>query len=159
MPENTKFRHYLFGSDGVWRLPTRILGRTVLLQYAGTKQKTLDVHYWYEGGAIKADIRPILIAFDAEGRWDRAYSVQGGIAVLEAADITARAKRMTIADLGPVIDAKKRAEAHRWEPTQAEIDRVMLDLLGGNDPRRRHIPYVKQVPPRGQRVGRSLKVI
>jgi len=85
------------------------------------------------------------MAFDAEGRWDRAYSVQGGIAVLEAADITARAKRMTVVDLGPVIDAKERMEAHRWKPTQAEIDRVMLDLLGGNHPRRRHIPYVKPV--------------
>jgi len=82
----------------------------------------------------------------------------GQLAVLEAADIAARAKRTTVADLRPVIDAKKRAEAHRWEPTQAEIDRVMLDLLGGNDPRRRHIPYVKKMPPRGQRVGRSTKV-
>ena len=147
MPENMKFRYYLFGSDGVWRIPTRMLGRMVLPQYAGSKQKTLDVHCWNEGGAIKADIRPILMAFDAEGRWDRAYSVQGAIAVLEAADITARANRMTVADLGPVIDAKKRTEAHRWKPTQAEIDRVMLDLRGGNHPRRRHIPYVKPVQP------------
>jgi len=54
---------------------------------------------------------------------------------------------MTVADLGPVIDAKERMEAHRWKPTQAEIDRVMLDLLGGNHPRRRHIPYVKPVQP------------
>jgi len=123
----------------------RMLGRTVLPQYAGTKQKTLDVHFWYEGGAIKTDIRPSVMAFDAAGRWDRAYSVQGGLAVLAAADITARAKRMTVADLGPVIDAKERMEAHRWKPTQAEIDRVMLDLLGGNHPRRRHIPYVKPV--------------
>ena len=65
--------------------------------------------------------------------------------MLAAADITARAKRMTVVDLGPVIDAKERMEAHRWKPTQAEIDRVMLDLLGGNHPRRRHIPYVKPV--------------
>lgn len=122
-----------------------MLGRTVLPQYAGTKQKTLDVHCWYEGGAIKADIRPSVMAFDAEGRWDRAFSVQGGLAVLEAADTTARAKRLMVADLGPVIDAKKRTKAHRWNPTQAEIDRVMLDLLGGNHPRRRHIPYVKPV--------------
>ena len=143
MPENMKFRYYLFGSDGVWRISTRMLSRMVLPQYAGTKQKTLDVHFWYEGGAIKTDIRPSVMAFDAEGRWDRAYSVQGGLAVLAAADITARAKRMTVADLGPVIDAKERMEAHRWKPTQAEIDRVMLDLLGGNHPRRRHIPYVK----------------
>jgi hypothetical protein len=63
--------------------------------------------------------------------------------VLAAADATASAKRMTVADLGPVIDAKERMEAHRWKPRQAEIDRVMLDLLGGNHPRRRHIPYVK----------------
>ena len=84
-----------------------MLGRTVLPQYAGTKQKTLDVHCWCEGGAIKTDIRPNLMAFDAEGRWGRAYSVQGAIAVLEAADITARAKRLTVADLGLVIDAKE----------------------------------------------------
>ena len=141
MPESLKFRYYLFGSDGVWRISTRMLSRMVLPQYAGTKQKTLDVHFWYEGGMIKTDIRPSATAFDAEGRWDRAYSVQGGLAVLEAA-IIARAKR---ADLGPIIDAKERMEAHRWKPTQAEIDRVMLDLLGGNHPRRRHIPYVKPV--------------
>jgi hypothetical protein len=145
MPENMKFRYYLFSSDGVWRISTRMLSRIVLPQYAGTKQKTLDVHCWYEGGVIKTDIRPSAMAFDAEGRWDRAYSVQGVIAVLEAADITARAKRMTVANLGPVIDAKERMEAHRWKPTQAEIDRVMLDLLGGNHPRRRNIPYVKPV--------------
>ena len=85
------------------------------------------------------------MAFDAEGRWDRAYSVLGAMAVLEAADIKARAEGMTVAYLGPVIDAKKRAEAYRWQPTQAELERVMLDLLGGNHPRRCHIPYVKQV--------------
>ena len=151
MPVNMKFRHYLFGSDGVWRISTRKLGRTALPQYAGTRQKTLDVHCWYVGGAIKTNIRPSLMAFDAEGRWDRAYSVQGGLAVLEAADITARAKRTTVVDLGPVIDARKRTEAHRWKPTQAEIDRVMLDLLGGNDPRRRSIPYVKPQLKEGNR--------
>jgi hypothetical protein len=143
MPENMKFRYYLFVSDGVWRISTRTLSRMVLPQYAGTKQKILDVHFWYEGGAIKTEIRPSVMAFDAEGRWDRAYSVQGGLAVLAAADATASAKRMTVADLGPVIDAKERMEAHRWKPTQAEIDRVMLDLLGGNHPRRRHIPYAQ----------------
>jgi hypothetical protein len=145
MPENMKFRYYLFGSDGVWRISTRMLSRIVLPQYAGTKQKTLDVQCWHEGGAIKADITPSLMAFDEEGRWDRAYSVQGSIAVLEAADVAARAKRKLVVDLEPVIDANKRREAHRWKPTQAEIDRVMLDLLGGNDPRRRHIPYAKPV--------------
>ena len=124
-----------------------MIGRMALPQYAGTKQKTLDVHFWCEGGVIKTDIRPSAMAFDAEGRWDRPYSVQGGLAVLEAADNIARAKRVTVADLGPVIDAKERMEAHRWKPTQAEIDRVMLDLLGGNHPRRRHIPYVKSVQP------------
>src|SRR5262245_56754819 len=128
MPENVKFRYYLFGSDRVWKVPTRMLGRMVLPQYAGTKQKILDVQYWYEGGAIKAELKPSLMAFDAEGRWDRAYSVQGGMAVLEAAEITARAKRTTVVALEPVIDANKRKEAHRWKPTQAEIDRVMLDL-------------------------------
>src|SRR6476619_3975790 len=147
MPENPNFRYYFFGSNGVCRISRRRLGRMVLPQHAGTKQKTRDVHCWYEGGAIKTDIRPSMMAFDAEGGWDRAYSVQGAIAVSEAADITARAKRMTVADLGSVIDAKKRTEAHRWKPTQAEIDRVMLDLLGGNHPRRRHIPYVKAVQP------------
>jgi hypothetical protein len=52
---------------------------------------------------------------------------------------------MTVAHLGPVIDAKKRSEAYRWQPTQAELDRVMLDLLGVNHPRRCHIPYVRPV--------------
>ena len=78
MPESVKFRHYLFGSNGVWRISTRMIGRMALPQYAGTKQKTLDVHFWYEGGMIKTDIRPSATAFDAEVRWDRAYSVQGG---------------------------------------------------------------------------------
>jgi hypothetical protein len=147
MPENVKFRHYLFGSDGVWRIPTRRLGQTALPQYAGTEQKTLEVLCWYEGGAIQSDIRPGLMAFDTEGRWDRSYSVQGGMAVLEAADITAKARRTTVVDLGQVIDANQRREAYRWKPTQAEINRVMLDLLGGNHPRRRHIPYVKPMQP------------
>lgn len=140
-----KTRNYVFASDGVWKIPKRMIDRMVFPQYAGTKQKILDVLYWRKGSAIKVDFSPTLMTFDAEGRWDRAYSVQGAIAVLEAADIKARAMGMTVAYLGPVIDAKKRAEAHRWEPTQAELDRVMLDLLGGNHPRRRHIPYVRPV--------------
>ena len=28
MPENMKFRYYLFGSDGVWRISTRTLNHT-----------------------------------------------------------------------------------------------------------------------------------
>ena len=143
--EGAKTRNYVFANDGVWKIPKRMLGRMVFPQYAGTKQKMLDVFFWRKGSAIKVDFSPTLMAFDAEGRWDRAYSVQGAMAVLEAADITARAKGMTVAYLGPVIDAKKRAEAHRWQPTQAELDRVMLDLLGGNHPRRCHIPYVRPV--------------
>jgi len=35
MPESVKFRHYLFGSNGVWRISTRMIGRMALLQYAG----------------------------------------------------------------------------------------------------------------------------
>ena len=142
--EGAKTRNYVFASDGVWKIPKRMLDRMVFPQYAGTKQKMLDVLFWRKGSEIKVDFSPTLMAFDAEGRWDRAYSVQGAMAVLEAADIKARTTGMTVAYLEPVIDANKRAEAHRWEPTQAEKDLVMRDLLGGNHPRRRHIPYVKQ---------------
>ena len=143
--EGADTRNYVFASDGVWKIPKRMIDRMVFPQYADTKQKILDVLYWRRGSAIKVDFSPTLMAFDADGRWDRAYSVQGAMAVLEATDIKTRAMGMTIACLGPVIDAKKRAEAHRWEPTQDELDRVMLDLLGGNHPRRRHIPYIRPV--------------
>ena len=144
-----KFRYYVFANDGIWRIPKQKLGWEALPQFAGTKQKILNVLYWREGREIKTDFGPDLMAFDAEGRWDRAYSVEGSMAALELADIKARAKRAKVLDLGRVLDAKKRLEAYRWKPTQAEIDQVMLDLLGGNDPRRRSIPYAK--PLCGQR--------
>jgi hypothetical protein len=138
-----EFRYYVFASDGIWKIPKRKLGWEALPQFAGTKQKILNVLYWREGGAIKTDFGPDLMAFDAEGRWDRAYSVEGSMAALELADLKARAKRAKVLDLGKVLDAKKRLEAHRWKPTQAEIDQVMLDLLAGDDPHRRSIPYAK----------------
>jgi hypothetical protein len=142
-------RYYVFANDGIWKIPKRKLGREALPQFAGTKQKMLSVLYWREGGVLKTDFAPDLMAFDAEGQWDRAYSVEGSMAALELADIKASAKCAKVLDLGKVLDAKNRLEAHRWKPTQAEIDQVMLDLLGNNDPRRRSIPYAK--PQRGKR--------
>ena len=119
--DKAKFRFYLFDSDGIWKLPAKKLG-WALPQYAGDKQKTLTVLYWQEGGAIKTVFRPGLLAFDAEGRWDRAHFVDGVMAM---------------------IDANRPVEAHCWQPTQADLDRVMLDLLGSGDARYRSIPYVK----------------
>ena len=84
--EGAKTRNYVFASDGVWKIPKRMLGGMVFPQYAGTKQKMLDVFFWRKGSVIKVDFSPTLMAFDAEGRWDRAYSVQGAMAVLEAAE-------------------------------------------------------------------------
>ena len=138
-----EFRCYVFASDGIWKIARRKLGREALPQYAGTKQKILNVLYWYEGCAIKTDFGPALMAFDAKGRWNRAFSTEGGMAALEVADTKARAKRAKVPDLGKVLDAKKRLEAYRWKPTQADLDRVMLDLIGSDDPRHRRIPYVK----------------
>ena len=41
--EGAKTRNYVFANDGVWKIPKRMLGSMVFPQYAGTKQKMLDV--------------------------------------------------------------------------------------------------------------------
>ena len=43
--EGAKTRNYVFASDGVWKIPKRMLGRMVFPQNAGTKQKMLDVFF------------------------------------------------------------------------------------------------------------------
>jgi hypothetical protein len=114
--DKAKFRYYLFASDGVWKITGKTLGRD-LPQYAGTKQKTLNVLYWNEGGEVKTVLLPGLLTFDAQGRWDRAHFVDGAMTM---------------------INANRRVKAHRWQPTPADQDQVMLDLIS-----HRRIRYLK----------------
>jgi hypothetical protein len=118
--DNAKFRYYLFASDGVRKIPVKKVGQP-LPQYAGTEQKTLIVLYWQEASSIKTVLRPGLVAFDAKGRCDPGYFVEGAMAM---------------------INTNSQAEAVYWQPTQTDLDRVMFDLVGSGDLHYRRIPYV-----------------
>jgi hypothetical protein len=70
-------RYYLWADDGPWRLPVRLhqdlIDRKVALpQYAGTKQKILEVFaLWTNRGTYSLKGQGDICTFDADGFWER----------------------------------------------------------------------------------------
>ena len=87
-------RIYLWTEDGPWRLPKAFFDlQRALPQYAGTRQKAIEVLYEWRGPWLYTNVSGYFIAFDAAGLRDVKASAAAFIEQWEAGDRIARVKR------------------------------------------------------------------
>jgi hypothetical protein len=125
----TRSRYYLWPDDGEpLRLTMAFLEeKATLPQYAGRRMKQVSVVY--DDEAIKR-VTGGYVTFNSTGHWDRQAAVNSGSAQWNAYLVKWDAKRSKVADLGEVRDAADKAALERWEPSPADIDRIVADLFG-----------------------------
>ena len=133
------WRHYVLQENGDLRRVSRRLARDLpmgadaLPEYAGTKQKIIEVLIESDGNRPLRilDVIGIFWDFDAAGYMDESFiRVMGEW--MEFAFSHSKAKREgRVVDLVPELKRKELHERHRWLPTQEDIDRVAADLWPG----------------------------
>lgn len=126
-------RHYLFPENGnPLRIPHRVLTGLIrdtdsLPQFANTKQRVLSAYLEME------DRKPVRIWRTETGVWS--FDEDGGIgdslrrAMALAMDSLPTPERTgTVVALRPHVSRDRLKREHRWEPTNAEIDRIVADI-------------------------------
>lgn len=128
------FRHYLFVDDAEpVRLSERVVvglvhGRDALPQFAGTSQKILMVVLDVDGQKVNELVRAegSVWLFDEGGDITKG-SRESFSLVLDQMTIGSQ-KTDNVISIQPEISKKKLQEKFRWEPSNAEIDRITRDL-------------------------------
>lgn len=128
-------RSYLFPTDGEpLRLSSRVVsglvsGKDSFPQYAGSKQRVLTAFLELDSG------KPVSITGTQGSVWefDGAGSIWKGLhkaIVLATNSLPApnRVKNETVVQLRPHSDRNKLQKEYRWEPTAAEINRIIADI-------------------------------
>jgi len=106
----TSLRYYLWADDGHWRITHRlhselVSGKVVLRQYAGTKQKIVEVFIHKVRGSQKiVEARGGVYSFDARGRLDVASQAEAASVAVDGAKAPALE--------GNSIAIKKPSAAH-----------------------------------------------
>ena len=132
-------RYYLWADDGPWRLPARLhqdlIARTVALpQYAGTKQKIVEVFIGKVGGRpVIVEARGSFYSFNARGCLD-ASSVSEAVSIaIDGAK--ARAAQGNVFDIGPALRHRRWNDEHIWKPSTSVLLEIDADLEGSSRPR------------------------
>ncbi|MFA1622512.1 hypothetical protein ACDY96_06675 [Rhizobium mongolense] len=126
-------RYFLFpeGSDPL-RLPQRLVeglthGKDAMPQYADSRQRVMEVVVKNENGkpAHVSRTHGAMWTFNEDGE------IREGLqdAVFEAmSSIESPATSDTVVSIRPRLSKKRFEEKYRWEPTPADIERVIRDL-------------------------------
>jgi hypothetical protein len=137
------YRTYLFADDGVWRFQGN-RSEKPLPQYAGTKQRCVEVRWTAEGNRVQCSFgRGRYLSFDQDGVRDRFAGSKALVETMDAHDIEERAKRMKVPDLRMIYRARKIRAPHEWTLNDADKAQVVADLLPNDHPDRLRIPYVR----------------
>ncbi|WP_426229349.1 hypothetical protein [Pararhizobium sp. DWP3-4] len=127
-------RHYLFPEqEPPLRLSQRLVeglvaGTDAMPQYAGTRQKILTARLQLDEG------KPLEILDTSGSTWT--FDGTGGIReglhssfaeVMSSLGVS-ESSNQTVVDLRPRISKKKIDTEHRWQPSTADIERVIKDI-------------------------------
>jgi DNA-binding transcriptional regulator YiaG len=130
-----QYRVYIW-SDPPQRLPRDFTNRS-WPQFAKTRQKIVTIAFedtrWIVSG------HPDYVQFDAAGRWDRTYSAQGAMALLEVAD---RGRGISVPRIDEIRNAQRTRDAHLWKLSRADEALITADLTGES-----RIPFLKVTSP------------
>jgi hypothetical protein len=125
-------RYYLWTNDGPWRLPVRLhqdlVARKVALpQYAGTKQKILEVlARWITRDTLSLKGRGSICSFDADGFWERVPAEELVGFFVERA-VRKRAGG-NVVDIQPEIRERRFKQKHLWKPTMSMLRLIEPDF-------------------------------
>ena len=137
-------RYYLWTDEGPMRLPHAVRSTDRLLpQYAGTTQKYMSVYYEWRGDKLLCHLDGGYLSFDESGRLDSNAVAMRVVETMNAWDLENSAKRMRAPDLRTIRKARDLRNKHRWEPSEADKEVVLGDLLHVGDPHRRPIPFLR----------------
>lgn len=124
-PNTVSIRYYLWADDGPWRLPNRlhqdlIARKAALPQYAGTKQKILEVFarsITSETYSLKG--RGSICTFDANGfmEKDRAEELMGWV-VNRAQQKLAGGN---VVNIEPTLRERRYKRENQWKPTTSML--------------------------------------
>ena len=128
-------RYYLWASDGPWRLPSRLhyglMDRNVALpQYAGTKQKVLEVFARRIGvDTYSLQGRGTIFTFDENGYLKRipAEEVMGFIVERALQEL----RDGNVVTIEPRLRERRFRKEHHWQPTRSMLHQVRNDFTRG----------------------------
>jgi hypothetical protein len=125
-------RYYLWADDGPWRLPVRLhqdlIDRKVAFpQYAGTKQKILEVFArWITRDTFSLKGRGSIDTFDADGFMERERAEElVGWVVERAKQKLAGGNVMSIE---PTLRERRYKREHLWKPTASMLRLIEADF-------------------------------
>ena len=125
-------RYYLWVDDGPWRLPVQLhqdlFDRKVALpQYAGTKQKILEVFArWITSDAFSLKGRGGICTFDADGfmERDRAEELMGWVVKRAQQKVTGG----NVVNIEPTLSERRYKREHLWKPTVSMLRLIEPDF-------------------------------
>jgi hypothetical protein len=128
----TSLRYYLWAKDGPWRITHQlhsdlVSGKVALRQYAGTKQKIVEVFIRkVRGRPVIVEARGTFYCFDARGRLD--VSSQAEAAAIAVDGSKARAVQDNVFDIGPAVRHHRWTDEHIWKPSTSVLREISADL-------------------------------
>lgn len=125
-------RYYLWDDDGPWRLPVRLhqdlIERKVALpQYAGTKQKVLEVFArWITRDTFSLKGRGGICTFDADGFLERDPAEELVGWVVERAQ--QKLAGGNVVSIEPTLSERRYKREHLWKPTASMLRLIEADF-------------------------------
>jgi hypothetical protein len=125
-------RYYLWADDGPWRITVQLhqdlFDRKVALpQYAGTKQKVLEVFVrWITSDAFSLKGRGGIYTFDADGfmERDRAEELVGWVVKRAQQKVTGG----NVVNIEPTLSERRYKREHLWKPTVSMLRLIEPDF-------------------------------
>jgi hypothetical protein len=125
-------RYYLWADDGPWRLTVQLhqdlIARKVALpQYAGTKQKVLEVFArWITRDTYSLKGRGSIDTFDADGfmERDRAEELVGWVVERAQQKLTGG----NVVNIEPTLRERRYKREHLWKPTASMLRLIEADF-------------------------------
>ena len=125
-------RYYLWADDGPWRITVQLhqdlFDRKVALpQYAGTKQKILEVFArWITRDTYSLKGRGSIDTFDADGfmERDRAEELVGWVVKRAQQKVTGG----NVVNIEPTLSERRYKREHLWKPTVSMLRLIEPDF-------------------------------
>ena len=140
-PKRTLVRYYLCDDHQVlWRISNRLInglvsGELSLPEFAGTRQKVLEVFFSYSAKKhLLSKTRAIIYPFSADGTLDLYPPLEAYAATLEGAH--PRKIAVNVIDIGPTIRSKKWSTVQRWTPSREMIEAIEADIAPASGSRK-----------------------
>lgn len=127
-------RYYLWADDGPWRIAHQlhsdlVSDKIALRQYAGTKQKIVEVSIRkVRGRPVIVEARGSFYFFDARGCLD--VSSQAEAVAIAVDRAKAPAVQDKVFDIGPAVRHRRWIKEHIWKPSAFVLQEISADLEG-----------------------------